>query len=183
MKIFLYYAFLLSAAAILLFSVKIIRVEGESMYPTLKNGDIVIAVKVFNNPNKNDIIVANLKGQGQIIKRLVHTPGEKIDPMYRVAGLKNFTDFQLPVRGGFVKKANPWFLFAALDEQRKVFETQKNYIVLHNLTETDSISNEHDYYFLVGDNIFGDSYDSRLFGPVKSEDIRYKMLFSFSFPF
>lgn len=57
-----------------------IRVNGDSMYPTLTDGDIMILDNIgykFKKINRNDIVVINIKNE-YIIKRVIGLPGETI---------------------------------------------------------------------------------------------------------
>lgn len=54
-----------------------VRVTGSSMYPYLKNGEILMLEKVDKNYKRFDIVVANAANT-KIIKRVIGMPGEKI---------------------------------------------------------------------------------------------------------
>ena len=54
---------------------KIIVVRGESMYPTLKNGQILIAKK-YSQLVKGDIVIAKNDFDETIVKRITYLPGE-----------------------------------------------------------------------------------------------------------
>ena len=63
------------------FIVTPIKVNGESMYPTLKEGDIMILNKTayyFNKPERFDIVVVNMPDE-YLIKRVIGLPGEHIE--------------------------------------------------------------------------------------------------------
>lgn len=55
-------------------------VEGESMYPTYKNGQKLLCCKVTANEkyNRNDIIVADTDDNLRIIKRVIAKEGDKL---------------------------------------------------------------------------------------------------------
>lgn len=62
------------------FVVTTIKVNGDSMYPTLKNKDIMLLDKVhyrFSDIKRFDIVVVE-KEDTKIIKRIIGLPGEKI---------------------------------------------------------------------------------------------------------
>ena len=63
------------------FIVTPIKVNGESMYPTLEEGDIMILNKTayyFNEPERFDIVVVNMPDE-YLIKRVIGLPGEHIE--------------------------------------------------------------------------------------------------------
>ena len=62
------------------FIVTPIQVNGDSMYPTLKDGDLMLLNRLtyqFGSINRFDIVVAD-KGDSYIIKRVIGLPGEHI---------------------------------------------------------------------------------------------------------
>jgi signal peptidase I len=83
---------LLLAVAIYLviaFALQTVRVEGESMVPTLQNGDLLFANKIsyhFHGPERGDIIVLKPpeSPNRDFIKRVIGLPGDvlKIDGRY-----------------------------------------------------------------------------------------------------
>ena len=63
------------------FIVTPIKVNGESMYPTLEESDIMILNKTayyFNKPERFDIVVVNMPNE-YLIKRVIGLPGEHIE--------------------------------------------------------------------------------------------------------
>ena len=67
-----------------LFFVRLSRVDGDSMSPTLSNGDwILISPDSYNDasPERGDVIVFKRKSltKGHIIKRVIGLPGEKVE--------------------------------------------------------------------------------------------------------
>ena len=63
------------------FIVTPIKVNGESMYPTLEEGDIMILNKTayyFNEPKRFDIVVVDMPDE-YLIKRVIGLPGEHIE--------------------------------------------------------------------------------------------------------
>ena len=63
------------------FIVTPIKVNGESMYPTLEEGDIMILNKTayyFNEPKRFDIVVIDMPDE-YLIKRVIGLPGEHIE--------------------------------------------------------------------------------------------------------
>ena len=63
------------------FIVTPIQVNGDSMYPTLKDGDLMLLNKIgysFGSINRFDIVVVD-KGDSYIIKRVIGLPNELIE--------------------------------------------------------------------------------------------------------
>ncbi len=63
------------------FIVTPIKVNGESMHPTLEEGDIMILNKTayyFNEPKRFDIVVVDMPDE-YLIKRVIGLPGEHIE--------------------------------------------------------------------------------------------------------
>lgn len=65
-----------------LFFFQIVRISGNSMFPTLKSGQFVIAYRILcyaDQVERNDIVLAQCPGSLKlIIKRVVGIPGDKI---------------------------------------------------------------------------------------------------------
>lgn len=64
--------------AFFLFVVNIIRVNGVSMEPTLKNGSIIFTSRIFDNIKCDDIVVFSLDGT-DCVKRVAATGGDKVE--------------------------------------------------------------------------------------------------------
>ena len=56
----------------------IVRVDGQSMKPTLKTDDVLVASKILA-PKKGEIIVVKDEQQDWIIKRVIATEGDKVE--------------------------------------------------------------------------------------------------------
>ena len=70
--------------ALLLFSFifKIVIVDGNSMLPTLKNGERLIVSNLFYTPKQKDIIIFNNQGKGfdkTLVKRIIATEDQKVN--------------------------------------------------------------------------------------------------------
>lgn len=127
-------------------------VNGESMLPEFKTDDIVI---VSNIPkiNRYDIVTATSKSGTQIIKRVIGVPGDTVTFL----GTHVFINNEL---------SDESFLdnIETSDYNETVTKTLSGKIVLAS-----------DEYFLVGDNRTN-SIDSRIYGPVKRENIHGKVI-------
>lgn len=83
-KLMEYVPFVVLIIVILLvksFVVTTVRVNGSSMYPTLKSKDIMLLNKIgyrFSDIERFDIIVVD-KGKSKIIKRVIGLPGEVLE--------------------------------------------------------------------------------------------------------
>ena len=122
-----------------------IRVNGTSMDPTLKNGDIMILNKIgyrITKIKRFDIVVIKYKDE-LLIKRVIGLPGEKI----------KYENNTLYVND------------KALDE-----EFDKTYTYNFSLKEIGSTTVPDNSYFVLGDNREV-SKDSRSIGFIDREDI------------
>ncbi len=135
------------------FVVTPIRVNGDSMYSTLHDKDIMILDKIsyrFTDIKRFDIVVIKEKDE-YLIKRIIGMPGEKVE----------YKDNQLYINS---KKIKEDFLH----------EEIRDYELNEEIPEG--------YYFVVGDNR-PVSIDSRSLGLMKKEDILGKtslVIFPFS---
>jgi signal peptidase I len=126
---------------------KLILVKGESMYPTLKNNQILLAMKT-DSYERNDVVVAEIE-DCVIIKRIAFIENDIV--YYHIE-----RDLNLPL---LVSK-NYFENFKSKDKSDIV---QKFNI-------------DKDSYFLLGDNLMK-SDDSRRFGPINKKNIKYKIIF------
>ena len=129
---------------------KIIMVVGNSMYPTLKSQQLVLAKKV-DKIERVDIVVALNDTRETIIKRVAYLPGES---------------YQVVVEPGFSEPKmvqdlnNTELIFFLVDKRCMVVDCK--------------IPKGH--YFLLGDNK-NNSDDSRRFGSIEQKDILYKVIY------
>lgn len=138
--IFLFTVFLV----IILFRTVIMErtiINGNSMYPTLLDGDICLTIKYKKEPVRYDIVVAKAQGQ-TIIKRVIGLPGETLE-----------------VKNGVV------YIDGEKVDAKYDFYSKESGV----LSEPYTLAG--DEYFLMGDNR-QESYDSRKFGGVKSDNIK-----------
>ncbi len=62
------------------FLFRMVIVDGDSMFPTLEDGQRLIISHLFYTPKQGDIVVANSEGLNKtIIKRVIATEGQTID--------------------------------------------------------------------------------------------------------
>ena len=127
------------------FIVTPIKVNGESMHPTLEEGDIMILNKTayyFNEPKRFDIVVVDMPDE-YLIKRVIGLPGEHIE----------YKDNTLYVDG---KKVKENFKHGVTDD--------------FNIEELDSYTIPENSYLVMGDNR-ENSLDSRELGFIREDQL------------
>ena len=128
-----------------------VKVNGNSMVPTLNDGDYMILNEIgyrMNGLKRFDIVVANINGE-MLIKRVIGLPGEKVEYAYN----KLYVNGENVIEN-FKHDDTDDFSFSELDAE----------VVPEN------------HYFLVGDNR-GNSKDSRIIGFVPANKIMGKANF------
>ena len=73
-----YLIIIIAVVLIRSFIVTPIKVDGQSMYSTLNNGDILILKKYDKTYDRFDVVVFN-NGSDRLIKRIIALPGEKVE--------------------------------------------------------------------------------------------------------
>ena len=140
-----YIIIILAVLFIKAFIVTPIKVNGESMYPTLEEGDIMILNKTayyFNKPERFDIVVVNMPDE-YLIKRVIGLPGEHIE----------YKDNTLYVDG---KKVKENFKHGVTDD--------------FNIEELGSDTIPLNTYLVLGDNR-ENSLDSRELGFIREDQL------------
>lgn len=140
-----YIAIIVAVLLIRAFLVSPIRVTGNSMVPTLNNGDIMVLNKIgyrMNGLNRFDIVVINYDNE-KIIKRVIGLPGEYVE----------YKDNKLYINGTYIKE----------EYERKDTDDFK----LESLNEKKI---PDDKYLVLGDNR-PISKDSRIIGLIDKKDI------------
>lgn len=121
------------------------QVVGDSMIPTLSNGDFMFVEQISNKLNslkRFDIVVVKYDRPSYLIKRIVGLPGEKI----------KFINNELYI-----------------DD----YKVEENF-GRRGYTEDFEIILDDNSYFVMGDNR-EDSGDSRTIGPIDKKDIKGKL--------
>ena len=138
-------------ATIRTFIVTPVKVNGSSMYPTLKEGEILLLNKFDNNYKRFDIVVANAANM-KVIKRVIGLPGEHIA----------YENCKLYIDGEVVDD----YVTECITDDFNLDDLYGYAIIPEG------------YYFLMGDNR-KDSYDSRNFeiGLIKEDQIQGKVSF------
>ncbi len=127
---------------------KLVVVVGESMFPTYKNGQILLA-KRTKNFKKSDVVVAYSDDRTLIVKRILYTPEEYYYYMMKKDGVYDLI----------------------LDNSYHSILEIKNIDDAYMM----ELKVPKKHYYLVGDNL-PKSDDSRRFGTVDKNEILYKVI-------
>ena len=119
-----------------------VRVDGNSMYPTLNNREFLLLTKFDHSYERFDIVVLKYNKQ-KLVKRVIGLPGETVE----------YKNNKLYING------------KVIEEEFKLFETKD-----FNIAELGYDVIPEDYYFVVGDNRNA-SLDSRRIGLIHRKDI------------
>ena len=137
------------------------EVVGNSMHPTYKNGEMLMANKItyrVSEPKRGDVIIFKFSDTQDFIKRIVGIPGDEV----------------------MIKDGKIYINNELLDEskylQSSVITNGGSY-----LHEGQSITIQDNEYFVCGDNRTNSS-DSREFGPITQDKIKGKAWIVY-FPF
>lgn len=152
---------LVLAVVLYLFIMTPHEVVGNSMHPTYKNGEYLMANKItyrFADPQRGDVVIFKYSDTQDFIKRVIGIPGDEV----------------------MIKDGSIYINDKKLDES--------NYLAASVITnggsyihEGQSIAVPQDQYFVCGDNR-PNSSDSREFGPISKERIKGKAWIVY-FPF
>ena len=130
-----------------------VRVNGDSMNQTLKDGEILLLEKYDKKFKRFDIVVLKYNDE-KLVKRIIGMPGESVQYRNNI-------------------------LYINGEKVSEEFLTEETYDFDLNVLGYDKIP--ENYYFVVGDNR-SNSLDSRLIGLISKEDIEGKAIFRI-FPF
>lgn len=167
--------FVVSAIVILLFVNFVahpVRVDGRSMYPTLKDGEFGftnVGGVLLNGVERGDIVVVTMKEEGQKthwVKRVIGLPGDTIscvnDVVYINGKVLDETKYIDPdYRQSLVDK------FGYFNKVPNADNT--------NVEDFEEVKLKDDEYYVMGDNR-PYSKDSRYVGPVKKSQIFAKKM-------
>lgn len=135
------------------FIVTPVRVKGDSMVPTLKNGEILLLQKWDHSFKRFDIVVVDYDGT-RLVKRVIGMPGDHIAYQNQILYVND-------------KKVKETFKHGKTDD----FKLEElGYDIIPD-----------DYYLVIGDNRTN-STDSRVLGLISSKDMLGKTGFVI-FPF
>lgn len=167
--------FVVSAIVILLFVNFVahpVRVDGRSMYPTLKDGEFGftnVGGVLLNGVERGDIVVVTMEEEGQKthwVKRVIGLPGDTVscvnDVVYINGKVMDETKYIAPdYRQSLVDK------FGYLNKVPNADNT--------NVEDFEEVKLGDDEYYVMGDNR-PYSKDSRYVGPVKKSQIFAKKM-------
>ena len=167
--------FVVSAIVILLFVNFVahpVRVDGRSMYPTLKDGEFGftnVGGVLLNGVERGDIVVVTMEEQGQKthwVKRVIGLPGDTVscvnDVVYINGKVLDETKYIAPdYRQSLVDK------FGYFNKVPNADNT--------NVVDFEEVKLKDDEYYVMGDNR-PYSKDSRYVGPVKKSQIFAKKM-------
>lgn len=167
--------FVVSAIVILLFVIFVahpVRVDGRSMYPTLKDGEFGftnVGGVLLNGVERGDIVVVTMKEEGQKthwVKRVIGLPGDTVscvnDVVYINGKVLDETKYIDPdYRQSLVDK------FGYFNKVPNADNT--------NVEDFEEVKLKDDEYYVMGDNR-PYSKDSRYVGPVKKSQIFAKKM-------
>lgn len=127
----IYLVIIIVIVAIRTYIVTPVRVDGESMVPTLSNNEILILQKYDDNYKRFDIVVLNYNNQ-KLIKRVIGLPGEyvkyknnnlyingvKIEEQFNTGG--DTEDFELKDLGNYKKIPVNYYLVLGDNRENSV---------------------------------------------------------------
>ena len=143
-----YIIIIIVAILIRTFIVTPVQVDGESMYPTLDNNEILLLKKYDRSYERFDIVVFNYNNS-KLVKRIIGLPGEYVEYKENELYINNVKiDFELDT-----------------------------YTYDFKLSELGFKQIPDDYYLVLGDNRTN-SIDSRRIGLIPKEDILGTTTFS-----
>lgn len=152
-----YVIIIITVVLIRTFIVTPVQVDGLSMYPTLKDNEILLLKKYDKDYKRFDIVVLKYKND-KLIKRIIGLPGESI----------KYVDDKLYVNDKLV-------------EENFSKNTETDDFDISYLLNEEETKIPDNMYFVVGDNR-DNSTDSRIIGLIKKEDIEGTVDFAL-FPF
>ncbi len=144
---------LVIAVVLYLFIMTPHEVLGNSMHPTYKNGEYLMANKLtfrFGKPRRGDVIIFKYSDTQDFIKRIIGIPGDRV----------MVKDGRVYINGNQLNETN----YLA----ETVYTSGGDY-----LAEGQTIAIGENEYFVLGDNR-PHSSDSRTFGPITENQIKGK---------
>lgn len=153
--------YIITALVIILvftFVVSLQPIAGNSMSPTLEEGQVVVVFRLFKNYKRDDVVVIKLDTK-YYVKRIIGLPGERIDYLNGILKIDNVAYKETFLEDGVITSN---FLF----EDICSYSECPDRVIPDNM------------YLVLGDNR-PDSIDSRdnSFGLVDKKNIKGKVIF------
>ena len=162
-----YVGIIIVVLLIRLFIIEPVRVDGDSMHPTLNNNDYLLLEKVDKNFKRFDIVVLHYNND-KLVKRIIGLPGDKV----------KYEKDKLYINGKEVKED-----FLDKDYKKEIIAEKRKKGSGSYFTDDFNIELlgynviPDNYYFVVGDNR-SNSTDSRFIGLIPKKDIEGKVIFN-----
>lgn len=144
-----YIIIIVTVVLIRTFIVTIVKVDGSSMYPTLKDKDFLILKKYDKSIERFDIVVINYD-KSKLVKRVIALPGETIKITTTRVGSNTVSNIYI--------------------NGEKLEEHYGSEPISSAGLASEEITLDSNEYFVIGDNR-NNSSDSRIIGPIKKQDI------------
>ena len=143
---------------VFMFVLRIVEVDGSSMYSTLEDKDTILITHMFSDPKQGDIVVLNSEALDKtIIKRVIGTEGQTVEIDYNTSSV--YVDGQ---------KLDESYLSGSALSMRDSSEFDKSYYDAS--TDTYKYTVPEGCVFVMGDNR-NNSTDSRTIGCVPVDHI------------
>ena len=169
--------FVISAIVILLFVNFVahpVRVDGKSMYPTLKDGEFGftnVGGVLLNGVERGDIVVVTMEEEGQKthwVKRVIGLPGETVSCVNDVVYINGKVLDE-------TKYIDPDYRQSCIDNSKDHYFNKVPDADNTNVVDFEEVKLKDDEYYVMGDNR-PYSKDSRYVGPVKKSQIFAKKM-------
>ena len=143
------------------FFVRTIQVSGDSMFPTLKDGEQIILQSVYNKPDNGDIVVTAQPNPSPLIedvlvKRVIATGGQTVK----------------------LERNSDGYTYSVYVDDVKLDEPYINEPVIKTLNYVQPVTVPEGYVYVMGDNrnYSADSRDNRI-GMIREEYIMGKVVY------
>lgn len=170
---------------LLAFVFRIVMVDGDSMLPTLHDGERLIISSILYEPEQGDIVVVKTKGNNAhpIIKRVIATGGQKVLVDYQndvVSVYDVGSDVPVVLNEPYINNSDIMWTYGYLPTDN---DLGSNYYILdesHTTVQAAVYEVPEGCYFVLGDNR-NNSKDSRSYetGYIEKEQILGEVVLRF----